>query len=99
VNRESSNVCAHITRNPDGAVAGARHGGAGARRKPRAWFQAEPGEQLHITGPASSAGYQTLFLYRRNGHQFSPAENYAWMGGRWPDSRYAVIGLSFDMQG
>jgi hypothetical protein len=26
-------------------------------------------------------------------------ENYAGMGERWPDSRYAVIGLSFDMQG
>jgi hypothetical protein len=26
-------------------------------------------------------------------------ENYAWLGERWPDSRYAVIGLSFDMQG
>jgi hypothetical protein len=26
-------------------------------------------------------------------------ENYAWMGQHWPDSRYIVIGLSFDMQG
>jgi hypothetical protein len=26
-------------------------------------------------------------------------ENYAWMGQRWPDSRYIVISLSFDMQG
>lgn len=26
-------------------------------------------------------------------------QNYAWMGMRWPDSRYAVISLSFDMQG
>jgi hypothetical protein len=26
-------------------------------------------------------------------------ENYASLGERWPDSRYAVIGLSFDMQG
>jgi hypothetical protein len=26
-------------------------------------------------------------------------ENYAWMGQHWPDSRYAVISLSFDMQG
>jgi hypothetical protein len=89
------------------------------------------------------AGSQTLFLYRRNGYQFSPAttkpfgelawdyffttptskgmhrdpenpygldhatvnlikameENYAWMGQHWPDSRYVVVGLSFDMQG
>jgi hypothetical protein len=89
------------------------------------------------------AGYQTLFLYRRQGYQFSPAttkplgylawdyffttpaskrmhrdpkdqyaldhafvglvkgmeENYAWMGEHWPDSRYDVISLSFDMQG
>ena len=26
-------------------------------------------------------------------------ENYAWMGQHWPDSRYIVISLSFDMQG
>jgi hypothetical protein len=26
-------------------------------------------------------------------------ENYAWMGEHWPDSRYIVISLSFDMQG
>ena len=26
-------------------------------------------------------------------------EDYAWMGVHWPDSRYVVIGLSFDMQG
>jgi hypothetical protein len=26
-------------------------------------------------------------------------ENYAWMGQHWPDSRYVVISLSFDMQG
>ena len=26
-------------------------------------------------------------------------ENYAWMGKHWPDSRYVVISLSFDMQG
>ncbi len=91
----------------------------------------------------AGAGYQMLFLYRRNGHQFSPAtkkplsdmawdyffttpaskgmhrdpkdpysldhafaalvkgmeDNYAWMGQHWPDSRYVVISLSFDMQG
>lgn len=90
-----------------------------------------------------SAGYATLFLYRRKGYQFSPAtakplgdlawdyffttplskgmhrdprnlysldhalaglikgmdDNYAWMGEHWPDSRYIVIGLSFDTQG
>jgi hypothetical protein len=89
------------------------------------------------------AGIQTLFLYRRNGYQFSAAttkplgdlawdyffttptsngmhrnpqdlyalghafvglvkgleENYAGMGQHWPDSRYLVISLSFDMQG
>jgi hypothetical protein len=26
-------------------------------------------------------------------------ENYAWMGQHWPESRYVVISLSFDMQG
>lgn len=26
-------------------------------------------------------------------------ENYAWLGERWPDSRYVVISLSFDSQG
>ena len=26
-------------------------------------------------------------------------ENYAWMGQHWPDSRYLVISLSFDIQG
>lgn len=26
-------------------------------------------------------------------------ENYAWLGEHWPDSRYVVISLSFDMQG
>jgi hypothetical protein len=26
-------------------------------------------------------------------------ENYAWMGQHWPDSRYVVVSLSFDMQG
>ena len=89
------------------------------------------------------SGSQTLFLYRRNGHVFSPATakplgdlawdyffttptaqgmhrdpenpygldhafvalvkgmetNYAWLGMHWPDSRYVVISLSFDMQG
>jgi hypothetical protein len=25
-------------------------------------------------------------------------ENYAWMGEHWPDSRYVVISLPFDMQ-
>ncbi|VIO73912.1 hypothetical protein [Bradyrhizobium ivorense] len=26
-------------------------------------------------------------------------DNYAWLGQHWPDSRYLVIGLSFDIQG
>jgi hypothetical protein len=26
-------------------------------------------------------------------------ENYAWLGQKWPDSRYVVITLSFDIQG
>ncbi|KRR09590.1 hypothetical protein CQ12_13985 [Bradyrhizobium jicamae] len=26
-------------------------------------------------------------------------ENYAWLGQRWPDSRYLVLSLSFDIQG
>lgn len=92
----------------------------------------------------TGAGFQSLFLYRRNDYQFSAAtkkplsdmawdyfftrrdskgmmhrdpkdpysldhafaalvkgmeDNYAWMGEHWPDSRYVVISLSFDMQG
>jgi hypothetical protein len=102
-----------------------------------------PNSQWLVRMQKLGAGYQTLFLYRRNGYQFSPAttkplgdlawdyffttpaskgmhrdpkdryaldhafvglvkgmeENYAWMGEHWPDSRYVVISLSFDMQG
>jgi hypothetical protein len=108
-----------------------------------AGFRFSPDSQWLVRSQKLGAGSQTLFLYRRNGHRFSPAttkplgdlawdyffttpaskgmhrdpndpysldhafvglikgmeENYAWMGERWPDSRYAVIGLSFDMQG
>jgi hypothetical protein len=109
----------------------------------RAGFRFSPDSQWLVRGQKQGAGYQTLFLYRRNGHQFSPAtkkplgdlawdyffttpqskgmhrdpkdpysldhafagliagmeDNYAGMGQHWPDSRYLVIGLSFDMQG
>jgi hypothetical protein len=108
-----------------------------------AGFRFSPDSQWLVRMQKLGAGYQTLFLYRRNGHQFSPAtkkplgdlawdyffttpaskgmhrnpkdpysldhafvalikgmeENYAWMGKHWPDSRYVVISLSFDMQG
>ena len=108
-----------------------------------AGFRFSPDSQWLVRMQKLGAGYQTLFLYRRNGTQFSPAtakplgelawdyffttptskgmrrdpndpysldhafvglikgmeENYAWMGQHWPDSRYVVIGLSFDMQG
>ena len=108
-----------------------------------AGFRFSPDSQWLVRSQKLGAGYQTLFLYRRNGHQFSAAtakplgdlawdyffttpaskgmhrdpndpysldhafvglikgmeDNYAWLGERWPDSRYAVIGLSFDMQG
>lgn len=108
-----------------------------------AGFRFSPDSKWLVRMQKQGAGYQTLFLYRRNGYQFSPAttkplgdlawdyffttpaakgmhrdpndpysldhafvglvrgmeENYAWMGQHWPDSRYAVIGLSFDMQG
>ena len=108
-----------------------------------AGFRFSPDSQWLVRMQKLGAGSQTLFLYRRNGYQFSPAtaknfgdlawdyffttpdskgmhrdpdnpygldhafvglvrgmeENYAWMGQHWPDSRYVVIGLSFDMQG
>jgi hypothetical protein len=102
-----------------------------------------PDSQWLVRMQKLGAGYQTMFLYRRNGYQFSPAtpkplgdlawdyffttpasqgmhrdpkdptsldhafaglikgmeDNYAGLGQHWPDSRYLVIGLSFDMQG
>jgi hypothetical protein len=108
-----------------------------------AGFRFSPDSQWLVRMQKLGSGSQTLFLYRRNGFQFSPAtkkplgdlawdyffttptskgmhrdpenpygldhafvalvkgmeENYAWMGQHWPDSRYAVISLSFDMQG
>jgi hypothetical protein len=108
-----------------------------------AGFRFSPDSQWLVRMQKLGAGSQTLFLYRRNGYQFSPAtrkplgdlawdyffttraskrmhrdpkdpyaldhafvglvkgmeENYAWMGEHWPDSRYVVISLSFDMQG
>ena len=108
-----------------------------------AGFRFSPDSQWLVRMQKLGAGYQTLFLYRRKGYQFSPAtakplgdlawdyffttpaskgmhrdpkdpyaldhafvglvkgmeENYAWMGQHWPDSRYVVISLSFDMQG
>jgi hypothetical protein len=108
-----------------------------------AGFRFSPDSQWLVRMQKLGAGSQTLFLYRRNGYQFSPAttkpvgelawdyffttptskgmhrdpenpygldhatvnlikgmeENYAWMGQHWPDSRYVVISLSFDMQG
>jgi hypothetical protein len=109
----------------------------------RAGFRFSPDSQWLVRMQKLGAGSQTLFLYRRNGYQFSPAtkkplgdlawdyffttpaskgmhrdpkdpyaldhafvglvkgmeENDAWMGKHWPDSRYVVISLSFDMQG
>jgi hypothetical protein len=108
-----------------------------------AGFRFSPDSQWLVRMQKQGAGYQTLFLYRRNGYRFSPAttkplgdlawdyffttpgskgmhrdrkdpyaldhafaglvtgmeENYAWLGQHWPDSRYLVISLSFDMQG
>jgi hypothetical protein len=106
-----------------------------------AGFRFSPDSQWLVRMQKLGSGSQTLFLYRRNGYQFSPAtkealgdlawdyffttptskgmyrnpengpdhafvalvkgmeENYAWMGEHWPDSRYVVISLSFDMQG
>lgn len=106
-----------------------------------AGFRFSPDSQWLVQMQKLGSGSQTLFLYRRNGFQFSPAkplgdlawdyffttptskgmhrdpenpygldhafvalvkgmeENYAWMGKHWPDSRYVVISLSFDMQG
>jgi hypothetical protein len=106
-----------------------------------AGFRFSPDSQWLVRMQKLGSGSQTLFLYRRNGYQFSPVkplgdlawdyffttptskgmhrdpenpygldhafvalvkgmeENYAWMGQHWPDSRYVVISLSFDMQG
>ena len=108
-----------------------------------AGFRFSPDSKWLVRMQKLGAGYQTLFLYRRDGYQFSSAttkplgdlawdyffttpaskgmhrdpndpysldhafvglikgmeENYAWMGQHWPDCRYVVIGLSFDMQG
>jgi hypothetical protein len=108
-----------------------------------AGFRFSPDSQWLVRMQKLGSGSQTLFLYRRNGYQFSPAtkiplgdlawdyffttptskgmhrdpensygldhafvalvkgmeENYAWMGQHWPDSRYVVVSLSFDMQG
>ncbi len=109
----------------------------------QAGFRFSPDSQWLVRMQKLGAGYHTLFLYRRNGYQFSPAttkplgdlawdyffgspaskgmhrdpkdrysldhaqaillkgldENYAWMGQHWPNSRYIVISLSFDIQG
>ncbi len=109
----------------------------------QAGFRFSPDSQWLVRMQKLGAGYQTLFLYRRNGYQFSPAtkkplgdlawdyffttpasrrmhrdpkdpysldhafvglvagmeDNYASMGQHWPDSRYIVVSLSFDMQG
>jgi hypothetical protein len=109
----------------------------------QAGFRFSPDSQWLIRMQKMGAGYQTLFLYRRHGDQFSSAtkrplsdmawdyffttpdskgmhrdpkdpysldhafaalvkgmdDNYAGMGQHWPDSRYVVISLNFDMQG
>lgn len=111
----------------------------------QAGFRFSPDSQWLVRMQKLGAGYLSLFLYRRNGFEFSAAtpkplgdlawdyffgspdakgmhrgddpndpysldhaqaflikgleENYAWMGEHWPDSRYLVIGLSFDTQG
>jgi hypothetical protein len=108
-----------------------------------AGFRFSPDSQWLVRMQKLGAGYQTLFLYRREGGRFTAAtrkplgdlvwdyffslpvskpmhrdpkdpysldhaqvglvkgleENYAWTGQHWPDSRYLVIGLSFDTQG
>jgi hypothetical protein len=108
-----------------------------------AGFRFSPDSQWLVRMQKLSAGYATLFLYRRKGYQFSPAttkplgdlawdyffstpsskgmsrdpkdlysldhatvglikgmdENYASMGQHWPDSRYVVVSLQFDIQG
>lgn len=109
----------------------------------QAGFRFSPDSQWLVRMQKLGAGYQTLFLYRRDGDRFTAAtskplgdlawdyffnlpvsqpmhrdpkdpysldhaqvdlikgleENYAWMGEHWPNSRYVVIGLSFDTQG
>ena len=108
-----------------------------------AGFRFSPNSQWLVRMQKTGAGFQDLFLYRRNGLQFSSAtpkplsemawdyfwtssasrklhrnpkdrdslshvfaalvkgmdDNYAWLGLKWPDSRYVVISLNFDAQG
>jgi hypothetical protein len=108
-----------------------------------AGFRFSPNSQWLVRMQKLGAGYQTLFLYRRDRVRLTSAtakplgdlawdyffslpvskrmhrdpkdrysldhaqaillkgldENYAWLGQKWPDSRYLVISLSFDVQG
>jgi hypothetical protein len=108
-----------------------------------AGFRFSPDSQWLVRMQKLRAGYQTLFLYRRDHLRLTSAtakplgdlawdyffslpvskrmhrdpkdrysldhaqaillkgleENYAWLGQHWPDSRYLVISLSFDVQG
>ncbi len=71
-----------------------------ATRKPLgdlAWdyFFTQPASQSMIRDPKDpfSLDHATAVLVK------GLEENYAWMGEHWPDSRYLVISLSFDIQG
>jgi hypothetical protein len=108
-----------------------------------AGFRFSADSQWLVRMQKTGSGAQDLFLYRRNGFEFSSAtpkplsemawdyfwaspaskklhrdprkrdelghvsaglikgmeDNYAWLHQNWPDSRYVVIGLSFDSQG
>jgi hypothetical protein len=52
-----------------------------------------------IKGDASKPKGPVFARSRIRGTGQGDGENYAWMGQHWPDSRYVVIGLSFDMLG
>jgi hypothetical protein len=108
-----------------------------------AGFRFSADSQWLVRGQKLGAGYQTLFLYRRDGDRFLPAtkkplgdmawdyffttptskrmyrnpkdpysmdhafvaliegmdDSYASLGQHWPENRYVVMSLSFDMQG
>ena len=59
------------------------------------YFFTTPTSQGMHRDPENPYGLDHAFVGLVKGME----ENYAWMGQHWPDSRYVVISLSFDMQG
>ena len=59
------------------------------------YFFTTPASKKMHRDPENPYGLDHAFVALVKGME----ENYAWMGQHWPDSRYVVISLSFDMQG